>query len=106
MALDMLDEVEKLNRVNSWNITFRIGINAVPAIATVVGRKRFTYDVWSDAVNTASRMESSGLPGRIQATESIYLRLRNKYKFEPRGEIDVKGKEPTNTYFLVDRTKN
>jgi len=101
MALDMLDEVEKLNRVNRWNISFRIGINAGPAIAAVVGRNRFTYDVWSDAVNTASRMESSGVPGRIQATESIYLRLRNQYKFEPRGEIDVKGKGPMNTYFLV-----
>jgi adenylate cyclase len=59
--------------------------------------------VWSDAVNIASRMESTGTPGRIQVTESTYRRLCEKYTFEPRGEIDVKGKGLMKTYFLVGR---
>ena len=103
MALGMMDEVARLNQANGWEIQFRIGINTGPAIAAVVGRHRFTYDVWSDAVNTASRMESSGVPGRIQVTEATYDRLCESYRFEPRGQIDVKGKGPLLTYFLVGR---
>lgn len=103
MALDMLDAVDTLNRTSGWDISFRIGINTGPAIAAVVGRHRFTYDVWSDAVNIASRMESTGTPGRIQVTESTYRRLCEKYTFEPRGEIDVKGKGLMKTYFLIGR---
>jgi class 3 adenylate cyclase len=61
-------------------------------MAAVVGRHRFTYDVWSDTVNTASRMESSGAPGRIQVTEETYRRLSLTHRFECRGQIDIKGK--------------
>jgi len=103
MALGMMDEVARLNRANGWDIQFRIGINTGPAIAAVVGRHRFTYDVWSDAVNMASRMESSGVPGRIQVAEATYDRLRGSYRFEPRGQIDVKGKGLLSTYFLIGR---
>jgi guanylate cyclase len=103
MGLDMLQAVDALNRERRWSVGFRIGINIGPAIAAVVGRRRFTYDVWSDAVNTASRMESSGVAGRIQVTEATYRRLRDKYRFEPRGEIEVKGKGRMHTYFLVGR---
>lgn len=103
MALGMMDEVGRLNQANGWDIKFRIGINTGTAIAAVVGRHRFTYDVWSDAVNTASRMESSGVPGRIQVTDATYDRLHESYRFEPRGEIEVKGKGLMSTYFLVGR---
>jgi class 3 adenylate cyclase len=103
MALDMLAEVEALNLRHEWSVRFRIGANTGPAMAAVVGHHRFTYDVWSDAVNTASRMESSGAPGRIQVTEEMYRRLCDRYTFEPRGQIEVKGKGPMNTYFLVGR---
>jgi adenylate cyclase len=103
MALDMLAEVNALNQRHEWAVKFRIGINTGPAMAAVVGHHRFTYDVWSDAVNTASRMESSSVPGRIQVTEETYRRLCAVYTFEPRGEIDVKGKGPMRTYFLVAR---
>ena len=103
MALDMLDKVERLNRLRGWAVSFRIGINSGPAMAAVVGRYRFTYDIWSDAVNTASRMESSGVPGRIQVTEETYRRLIATYEFECRGEIDVKGKGMMRTYFLIGR---
>jgi len=72
-------------------------------MAAVVGRHRFTYDVWSDTVNTASRMESSGAPGRIQVTEETYRRLSLTHRFECRGQIDVKGKGAMTTYFLIGR---
>jgi guanylate cyclase len=103
MALGMLEEVHALNDRHGWGVRFRIGVNSGPAMAAVVGRHRFTYDVWSDAVNTASRMESSGIPERIQVSEETYHRLCPTYRFEPRGEIEVKGKGAMRTYFLVGR---
>ena len=103
MALDILAEVNALNQRHEWAVSFRIGVNTGPAMAAVVGHYRFTYDVWSDAVNTASRMESTGAPGRIQVTEETYRRLCTTYTFEPRGQIEVKGKGPMNTYFLLGR---
>ena len=72
-------------------------------MAAVVGHYRFTYDVWSNAVNAASRMESSGVPGRIQVTEETYRRLHAGYTFEARGQIEVKGKRPMTNYFLLGR---
>ena len=103
MALDMLEGVNRLNQENGWAVRFRIGINSGPAMAAVVGRHRFTYDIWSDTVNTASRMESSGAPGRIQVTEETQSRLSLTHRFECRGQIDVKGKGPMTTYFLIGR---
>jgi len=103
MALDMLERVAGLNQQHGWAVGFRIGLNSGPAMAAVVGRLRFTYDVWSDTVNTASRMESSGTPGRIQVTEEIYRRLTVTHTFERRGQIEIKGKGPMTTYFLIGR---
>ena len=103
MALDMLEGVNRLNQENGWAVGFRIGVNSGPAMAAVVGRHRFTYDIWSDTVNTASRMESSGAPGRIQVTEETYSRLSLTHRFECRGQIDIKGKGPMTTYFLIGR---
>jgi class 3 adenylate cyclase len=103
MALDMLEGVNRLNQENGWAVGFRIGVNSGPAMAAVVGRHRFTYDIWSDTVNTASRMESSGAPGRIQVTEETQSRLSLTHRFECRGQIDVKGKGPMTTYFLIGR---
>lgn len=103
MALDMVAEVNALNQRHGWAVSFRVGINTGSAMAAVVGHNRFTYDIWSDAVNTASRMESSGAPGRIQVTEETYRRLCARYTFEPRGQIEVKGKGLMMTYFLVSR---
>src|SRR5207244_11470816 len=103
MALDMLDRVSALNLLHGWAVAFRIGVNCGLAMAAVVGRHRFTYDVWSDTVNTASRMESSGAPGRIQVTEETYRRLSLTHRFESRGQIDVRGKGAMTTYFLVGR---
>ena len=74
-----------------------------PVIAGVIGRRKFIYDLWGDPVNTASRMESHGLPGRIQVTEATYARLRDAFRFEERGVIDVKGKGKLRTYLLLGR---
>ena len=71
---------------------FRIGINSGPVIAGVIGHKKFQYDVWGDAVNVASRMESHGLPGEIQITQSTYDLVQEHCQCIPRGNISVKGK--------------
>jgi class 3 adenylate cyclase len=105
MALDMLEEVRALNQRHGWDVSFRVGVNSGPAMAAVVGHHRFTYDVWSDAVNTASRMESMSVPGRIQVTEETHRRLGARYSFEPRGTIEVKGKGLMTTYFLLGRPR-
>ena len=103
MALDMQEELAKFNAKYYAEINIRIGINTGPAIAGVIGTKKFIYDLWGDAVNTASRMESHGIAGAIQVTQSTYDILRNKYLFEDRGIIHVKGKGDMNTYLLAGR---
>jgi class 3 adenylate cyclase len=81
----------------------RIGINAGPVVAGVIGQKRTIYDVWGDTVNVASRMESLGEPGRIQVTPLVYERLKDTFEFEPRGQVEVKGKGPMTTWWLTGR---
>ena len=72
-------------------------------MAGVIGRKRFLYDLWGDAVNTASRMESHGTPGRIQITRATYELLGDEFDCEPRGTIAVKGKGEMEAWYLVGR---
>jgi len=103
MALDLQRAVERLNRDKDWDLSFRVGINCGPAVAGIVGRQKFHYDVWGDTVNLASRMESHGLPDRIQVTEAVYERLKSEFVFERRGFIEVKGKGSTLTYLLLGR---
>jgi adenylate cyclase len=99
MALAMQAEVARLTK--DAPITLRIGIDIGPVVAGVIGESRFIYDLWGDTVNTASRMESHGLPGSIQVTERAHRRLRDHFELEERGEIDVKGKGVMRTYLLV-----
>jgi adenylate cyclase len=108
MALDMLDAMRTADQVAHLGLELRVGINSGPVVAGVIGRKRFLYDLWGDAVNTASRMESHGTPGRIQITRATYELLADEFEFEPRGTIAVKGKGEIETWHLLgprgDRT--
>jgi guanylate cyclase len=103
MALKMIDYAEGLPSQNGYRIQFRIGINSGPLVAGVIGHKRFHYDVWGDTVNTASRMESHGMAGRIQVTQSTYELLKDEFLLEPCGMVDIKGKGELETWFLLQR---
>lgn len=100
LALDMLDVVHDSSLLRQHNIQIRIGINSGPVIAGVIGTTKFHYDVWGDAVNIASRMESHGQAGKIQLAEASYELLKNKYQCTPRGKISIKGKGEMATWFL------
>jgi class 3 adenylate cyclase len=103
MALDMQEAVHQFKTQQGESFKIRIGINTGPVVAGVIGIKKFSYDLWGDAVNVASRMESNGIPGRIQVTAATKERLQDKYLFEERGAIAVKGKGTMITYWLVGR---
>jgi class 3 adenylate cyclase len=102
MALDILEVLTRYD----WHgekIHVRIGINSGPVVAGVIGRQKFIYDLWGDAVNIASRMESNGMPGVIQVTRSTYEKLKSSFQFEKREPIQVKGKGEMETYLLRGR---
>ncbi len=105
MALDMLDYIDKRPAQYGRRITFRVGINTGPVVAGVIGRSKFHYDVWGDTVNTASRMESHGMAGKIQITRATYELIKDGFDCEPRGTVSVKGKGEMETWFLVGRKK-
>jgi PAS domain S-box-containing protein len=101
MALDIQQEINQFRTYEGHAIAVRLGINTGSVIAGVIGKKKFTYDLWGDTVNIANRMESHGIPGKIQVTESTYQCLKDKYQFERRGIVDVKGKGEMPTYWLL-----
>ena len=105
MALEIQDYVEH-NLFRGKQIHFRIGINSGPVVAGVIGRKKFIYDLWGDTVNTASRMESHGVPGIIQITEATYNLIKNQFPCEPRGVITVKGKGEMKIWHVAPQTFN
>jgi adenylate cyclase len=100
MALAMQAAMTQFNQEQGTDFHLRIGINTGPVIAGVIGTKKPSYDLWGDAVNIASRMESQGIAGSIQVTESTYQHLHDRYRFENRGLIPVKGKGNMRTYLL------
>jgi adenylate cyclase len=101
MALNMQRQVRQLAAETGIPLNIRIGINNGPVVAGVIGIKKFIYDLWGDAVNTASRMESHGIPGQIQVSEATYFILRDRFQFESRGTINIKGKGMMKTYLLL-----
>ena len=101
MGLEMLRAVDRINRKRGTDFQLRIGINCGPVVAGVIGKSKFIYDLWGDAVNLASRMESHGVEGRIQVTEEVRRRLGDRFAVEDRGEISVKGKGAVRTYLIA-----
>ena len=104
MALDMIDALERFNERSGYRLQLRIGINSGAVVAGVIGKRKFIYDLWSDAVNTASRMESQGVAGRVQVTDATRQLLGAPFLFEDRGTIDVKGMGALHTWFLAGRS--
>lgn len=101
VALGMLQYRPAPGLTEDQPLGFRVGMSSGPAVAGVIGRSKFQYDVWGDTVNTASRMESQGVPGRIQLSPGAYALLADVFVCEPRGSVDVKGKGSMDTWFLI-----
>ncbi|NJO43584.1 MAG: PAS domain S-box protein [Cyanobacteria bacterium CRU_2_1] len=103
MALDMQAEIDRFNITHHQSFKMRIGIHSGAVVAGVIGIKKFSYDLWGDTVNTASRMESHGIAGQIQVSAQTYELLREQYEFKERGVVFIKGKGEMTTYLLSGR---
>jgi adenylate cyclase len=101
MALEMRDYIATHTFCNNHKVNFRIGINSGAMIAGVIGRRKFVYDVWGDAVNIASRMESHGLGGAVQITQATYDLIKDEFVCEPRGSVNVKGKGEMDVWLVL-----
>jgi PAS domain S-box-containing protein len=106
MALAMQREITTFKRDDGKSFRLRIGINTGPVVAGVIGIRKFIYDLWGDAVNIASRMESHGIAGGIQVTTATYELLKEQYSFWHRGKIYIKGRGELDTYMLLENLKN
>jgi adenylate cyclase len=102
LALRMRDHLAA-NEFEGQRITVRIGIHSGPVVAGIIGQHKFAYDLWGDTVNTASRMESAGIPGAIQVSAATHELINDRFVCEPRGVIGVKGKGQMEAYLLIAR---
>lgn len=105
LAFEMIAKIAAYNKLNGVNLELRFGMHVGPTVAGVIGLKRFLYDVWGDAVNTASRLETTGAPGKIHVSEAIADELKEDFLLEDRGQIELKGKGLVRTYFLLSRKR-
>ncbi|MFC1582546.1 adenylate/guanylate cyclase domain-containing protein [Planctomycetota bacterium] len=100
MAIGIREAVTGYSKRSGRQLQVRIGINSGPVVAGVIGKTKFAYDLWGDTVNTASRMESHGIPGEIQVAPPTFELLKDNFEFDARGEIEVKGHGPMETFML------
>jgi class 3 adenylate cyclase len=101
MAIALAARIARIEAAERLGIRFRVGISCGPVVAGVIGTKKFIYDIWGDTVNLASRMESTGVPGRVQVSAAAEARLRERFQLEPRGLVEIKGKGLLPTWFLA-----
>jgi class 3 adenylate cyclase len=101
LALGIVEETRKYGEERGMEVSIRVGLNSGPVVAGVIGSSKFIYDLWGDTVNVASRMESHGEAGRVQVTRPVFEALNGKYRFEPRGTIQVKGKGEIETWLML-----
>ncbi len=102
-ALALLEAVTRVGERIGADLEIRVGMHSGPVVAGIIGTSKFAYDLWGDTVNTASRMESHGVPGRVHVAATTYDLLRDRFHFEERGEVEVKGLGLMQTYFLLGR---
>ena len=100
LSLQLRESLNQYNHENGRNLALRIGVSTGPLVAGVIGTKKLVYDIWGDSVNMASRMESTGIPGRIQVTKEVTNQSYDRFAFTERGPIEIKGKGLLVTYFL------
>jgi len=103
VALEMVQALNHINQVNGTELAMRIGIHTGPVVAGVIGKIKFTYDLWGDTVNVASRMESSGAPGKVHLSEQTQSALGKDFILEERGMVECKGLGQVKTFFLTGR---
>ena len=103
MALDMSDAVRTVREETGYAIDMRMGLATGPVMAGVIGRQKFSYDIWGDAVNLAARLENTSVPGRIHICPTTFAKLSREFEVEARGEIDIKGVGLQSTWFLLGR---
>jgi class 3 adenylate cyclase len=100
MAIRMVHITREHAMEHKVAMQLRVGVNSGPVVAGVIGKSKYIYDLWGDSVNLASRMESGGVPDTIQVTRPVYEKLKDKFAFEPRGGIEVKGKGVVEAWLL------
>ena len=101
MALDMIAAVDYYAQSHQVELAIRVGVHSGPVVAGVIGEKKFIYDLWGDTVNTASRMESHGMPNRVHVTSVTCQLLHHVFAIESRGPIEIKGKGMMTTFLVI-----